>query len=173
MNGAIVPGTYCWGTYTATRRVYGAGWLVRHVELCGIGRIGRAERPLLPHDAGIDLAVGGLHREDRDRPVRHTLFHHRFRRGLCVGPMMKFPSSSAAGTRAVRQFLRVHVTRCVRIPGGGVRDARRGARGLSARQWPRALERPVPAPAATVTPRHAAEDYRRMQRALAMITLLR
>ena len=46
MNGETVPGTYCAGTYTATRRVYGAGRLesrnikeyetaARHARDCG------------------------------------------------------------------------------------------------------------------------------------------
>ena len=57
MNGAAVPGTYCFGTYTATLRVYGAGWLVVTISLAGIGWIGRAEGVRLARDAGIDLAV--------------------------------------------------------------------------------------------------------------------
>src|SRR5881394_437487 len=38
MKGTTVPGTYCFGTYTPTLRVYGAGWLV-------IIRRGRASAP--------------------------------------------------------------------------------------------------------------------------------
>ena len=36
MNGTTVPGTYCCGTYTATRRVYGAGALVVTSSFAGL-----------------------------------------------------------------------------------------------------------------------------------------
>ena len=36
MNGTIVPGAYCCGMYTATRRVYGAGALVVTSSFAGL-----------------------------------------------------------------------------------------------------------------------------------------
>src|SRR6185437_4842928 len=35
INGALVPATYCFGTYTATWRVYDAEWLVVTINLAG------------------------------------------------------------------------------------------------------------------------------------------
>ena len=98
MNGAAVPGDV----------------LLRHVhrdlarvrarvaggddQLGGIVRVRRAERAGLARDAGVDLAVGRLHRELEDLPLRCTSFAANAGARLCVGPMMKFPSASAGGT---------------------------------------------------------------------------
>ena len=63
-------------------------------QLGGVGGVGRAKGAGLARDAGIDLAVGGIHGEVEDcsfgrRPVLIR------RRGLWVGPRMKFPSALA------------------------------------------------------------------------------
>ena len=65
MNGATVPGTYCFGTYTATCRVYGAGWLVVTISLAGSFGSGVPNVPGSRAMPGIDLAVRRVHRERR------------------------------------------------------------------------------------------------------------
>src|SRR5690242_2460061 len=95
MKGAGVPGTYWFGTYTVTRRVYGAGWLVVTIILAG--SLGSA----VPKVFG-SRAMPGYIALSFDSIVNDTTFPRGVSSdglssgaGRWVGPTIKFPSTLA------------------------------------------------------------------------------
>ena len=132
MNGAAVPGTYCFGTYTATRARVGRGWLVVTISLAGSLGSGVPNVPGLARDAGIDLAVRRLHREVEDLSLRHAFLRGHLRRGIVRRADDEISIGIRRRHRAVRQFLGRDVTGRVRIAGGrrGSHTARRGGWSL-------------------------------------------
>ena len=101
-----------------------------HDKLCRIGGIDRAKRIGVPRDAGIDLAVGRIHREVKHRPLRHVFPHNHFRRGL----VRRADDEVSVGIRrrngAVGQFLGRDISRRVRIAGRRRRASLRGRRRI-------------------------------------------
>ena len=108
-------------------------------ELGRIVGIGRAERALVARDAGIDFAVGRIHRERFDRPVRHVVLHFHFRRGLVRRADDEVAIDIGRRHFAIGQLFGGHVARRVRI-------ARR-------RSWPRRAVSPTAAFARRSAPR--------------------
>jgi hypothetical protein len=74
----------------------------RDDQLRGIGGIDGAKRSSVPRDARIDLAVGRIHRERLNRPLRHTFLHGHLRRGVVGRPDDEVPVRVGCRNRAVR-----------------------------------------------------------------------
>ena len=147
MNGAAVPGTYCFrdvdGDPARVRRRM-AG---RDHQLGGIGGIGGAERAGVARDARIDLAVGRAHREVADRcPAARSSCDRHFRRGLVRRTDDEIAVGVGRRHGAVGQLLRGDVSRRVRI-------ARR-------RNRPRARLEPSPMRALPLTTRRPSHVIR-------------
>src|SRR5580658_4619578 len=98
INGAGVPGTYCAGTYTATRRVYGAGWLVVTINLAGSFGSGRPKVFCVRAMPGYILLSAELIVNWYTVPCGTLVSTVISSAGSCVGPMIKFPLASAGGT---------------------------------------------------------------------------
>ena len=135
MNGAARAGHVLLGDINRNAPRVRSGMAGRHDQF---GR-GRRDRRVpnvfaLPRDAGIELAVGRIHREVVHRPLRHACLHAISAAGLCVGPMMKFPSASAGGTSPSGNSL------AVKLPGEA--GSHFGGAGLRRRGDPR-LPRPA------------------------------
>src|SRR5512140_26603 len=98
MNGVTVPGTYCFGTYTATRRVYGAGWLVVTTRVAGSRGSTVPNVPESRATPGYILLSAELIVKVKIVPWGTSSFTVISAAGVCVEPMMKLPLTSGGGT---------------------------------------------------------------------------
>ena len=99
-----------------------------HYHLRRIGRVRRAERSRIARDARINFAVRRAHREIEHRSLRHIRLRSHFRRGI----VRRTDDEISFGIRrrhfAIRKFLRLDVSRRVRIAGGRLRAIGPGCR---------------------------------------------
>src|SRR5690349_18470603 len=91
----------------------------RNVQLGGVVGVRRAERALLARNPGIDLALGGLHRELVDRALWHALVHGGFRSGGMGGTDDEVAVLIGGSIGAVREFFGLDITRRVRVARRG------------------------------------------------------
>ena len=124
MNGAAVPGDVLLGDIDGDSARVGGGMAGGDDELGRVGGIGRAERVGVARDAGIDLAVGRIHREVVHRSLRHAFLHGHFRRGLVRRADDEVSVGIGRRNRAVGQFLGLDIAGRVRIARGRRRTRR-------------------------------------------------
>ena len=117
MNGATVPGTYCFGTYTVTLRVYGAGWLVGHHQTAPDARVRSSRTYPRPAQCPDRTCSPPTHREHDHRPLQHAL---RIRNPHLRSRHMRRPNDEVPilirrRNLPIRQLRRLHIPRRMRI----------------------------------------------------------
>ncbi len=161
MKGAAVPGTYCFGTYTATRRVIRRRKARSHHKLCRIVRVRRPKRPRGPRNPRVDFAL---------RRVQHKLKHIPFRHpGVSRRSGMRraedeVPIRIRRRQRPIRQRRRLYIASRLRAPRRRPRPAcfHRRNRRLSPTKRPRKQRhcyQPTPSHLHTLKP-HAINQRR-------------